>query len=481
MSAPPIILLLHRLLRVDDHPALRAACDTGRSVIPLYVHDDTSPGAWAPGGASRWWLHHSLMALAEDLEARGAPLMVRRGETVETVTELAGEAGASGVYLTRGHEPWVREMEVRLNTSLSRRGVEVKRFTGRLLADPDTVRTKSGDVYKVYTPFWRALRSCPIRTPVDPPSRIQAFEPALVTLSVADLGLLPTRPDWAGGLRDAWIPGPAGANARIARFIETALAGYDELRNRPDLEGTSKLSPHLHFGEVSVARLWHGIVARLEADGRGPTGAETFLKELVWREFSYHLLHHFPSLPEHPFRDAFRAFPWREDHSALAAWQTGLTGYPIVDAGMRELWHTGWMHNRVRMIVGSFLAKNLLLPWQAGEAWFWDCLVDADLASNAASWQWVSGSGADAAPYFRIFNPVTQGERYDPHGAYVRRWVPELARLPTQFIHAPWLAAKNVLLEAGVDLGSTYPAPIVDHKQTRTRALEAYEVVKSAR
>jgi deoxyribodipyrimidine photo-lyase len=290
---------------------------------------------------------------------------------------------------------------------------------------------------------------------------------------------LPSKPDWAGGLRDAWQPGEAEARKRLTAFLDGPIGDYAVLRDRPDLAATSRLSPHLHFGEISPAQCWHAASIK---SGKGEAkGAGTFLRELVWREFSYHLLFHNPDLPDAPFRREFAAFPWARDHGdMLRDWQLGRTGYPIVDAGMRELWTTGWMHNRVRMIAASFLIKNLMIPWQAGEAWFWDTLVDADLANNAASWQWVAGSGADAAPYFRIFNPVTQGLKFDPDGAYVRRWVPELSRLAAPDIHCPWESPATVLAAAGVRLGKTYPHPIVDHRAARLRALEAYEHVKAA-
>jgi deoxyribodipyrimidine photo-lyase len=303
------------------------------------------------------------------------------------------------------------------------------------------------------------------------PSRLERAAAAVSSETLADWKLQPSSPDWATGLRGAWAPGEAGAAARLDTFCETAL-GYGRARDFPSEEGTSRLSPHLHFGEIGPRQIWHAIRARVPE-------ADAFLRELAWREFSIHLLHRAPALPEHPLREAFAGFPWRRDAGQLRAWQRGRTGYPIVDAGMRQLWHTGWMHNRVRMIAASFLVKHLLLPWQEGEAWFWDTLVDADLANNAANWQWVAGCGADAAPYFRIFNPVLQGEKFDPTGAYVRRWVPEIARLPDAVVHKPWLASADTLADAGVHLGDTYPRPIVDHAAARSRAVAAFESVKA--
>ncbi|MEL7303577.1 MAG: deoxyribodipyrimidine photo-lyase [Pseudomonadota bacterium] len=477
MTDRPILVLFYRDLRIDDQPALAKAAETGAPVVPLFVYDTETTGDWAPGGAKKWWLHHSLAALDDDLKKLGAPLVLRAGDTVDVVPALAGEIDAQAVYVCRGYEPFVRERETALKSALDKIDVELKRMAGRLLIDPDIVRTKTGDVYKVYTPFWRAVSASGIRTPVDAPKSLKPFAKKVASDKLSDWKLLPTKPNWAKGFDEHWAPGSEGGREKLEAFLDNALADYDESRNRPDLPGTSRLSPHFHHGELSPARVWHTVLPRLEAKAT-ETGAETFLKELVWREFSYHLLYHFPHLPEAPFRDQFAAFPWRSDDSALEAWQRGQTGYPIVDAGMRELWQTGWMHNRVRMIVGSFLTKNLLLHWQEGEAWFWDCLVDADLASNSASWQWVSGSGADAAPYFRIFNPVSQSERYDPDGDYIRRWVPELAKLPTKALHAPWDASDKDLSAAGVELGKTYPKPLVDHKETRQRALDAYETIK---
>ncbi len=433
------------------------------------------------GGASRWWLHHSLTSLAAALEAKGVRLILRHSSASDDVTTVVQETGASAVYITRMYEPWASERDAAVKEQLAKSGVELKRFAGSLLREPEEVRTKAGDSFKVYTPFWRALAGlgAPAK-PVATPRVLSAWSGKVASDTLQSWQLLPAKPDWAGGLRDEWQPGEAGAQARLKRFLAAALKSYTEDRNRPDRAGTSRLSPHLHFGEISPHQCWHAAVDAAAKTGGADKGLETFLKELVWREFANHLLVHWPTLPETPFRPEFGAFPWSKDKTALKAWQRGQTGYPIVDAGMRELWHTGYMHNRVRMVVASFLIKHLLIPWQAGEAWFWDTLVDADLANNAASWQWVAGCGADAAPYFRIFAPVTQGEKFDPDGQYVRRWVPELAKLPDADIHAPWDAPPAVLAAAGIKLGTTYPLPIVDHGQARQRALAGYELVKAA-
>ncbi|MFQ3622290.1 MAG: deoxyribodipyrimidine photo-lyase [Acetobacteraceae bacterium] len=475
----PVLLWFRQDLRLTDNPALEAARATGRPVVAVFVLDRESPGRWAPGAASLWWLHHSLAALSAELARRGSALILRRGRYEEVLPRLAAETGARAVYANRLYEPWAREADAATAAALKAMGVPIHGFNGSLLHEPWTLRTKTGGPYGVYTPFSRAsfAAGAPPR-PTPAPDRLPA--PATVPPSerLEDWALPPTSPDWAGGLRETWRPGEAGAAARLERFVARALARYDAERNRPDLDGTSGLSPHLHWGELSPGQVWHAAEA-----AAAPRGAalETFLKELIWRDFSYHLLWHRPEMPEAPLKQAFARFPWRDDAAALRAWQRGRTGYPIVDAGMRQLWRTGWMHNRVRMIVASFLVKHLLLPWQAGEAWFWDTLVDADLASNSASWQWVAGCGADAAPYFRIFAPVTQGETYDPDGAYVRRWVPELARLPAAHIHAPWTAPPLVLKDAGVVLGTTYPAPIVDHGRARARALQALATITKQR
>jgi deoxyribodipyrimidine photo-lyase len=477
----PAILWFRSDLRLGDNPALAAAAAGGRPVVPVFVLDDDAAGAWRIGGASRWWLHHSLVSLALDLGRRGLPLVLRRGDTVQHLVDIARATEARSLHFSRAYEPAARDLEARVHQALGADGLDVKRYAGSLLFEPDQVRTKTDGPYRVYTPFWRSVSGGPPpRQPRPAPAALRAANKHPTSLPLDALGLLPTSPDWAGGLRETWSPGEVSAHRRLDRFLAEVAASYAEDRNRPDLEGTSRLSPHLHHGEISAAHCWHRALT-LEAQAKSEAARvslETFRKELVWREFSYHLLFNWPTLPEAPFNPAFGAFPWAEAPADIKAWQRGRTGLPIVDAGMRQLWQTGWMHNRVRMIVGSFLVKNLLVPWQTGEAWFWDTLVDADLAANAASWQWVAGSGADAAPYFRIFNPVKQGETFDPDGAYVRRFVPELDRLPARHIHAPWIAPAPVLAAAGVRLGENYPQPIVDLGQTRTRALAAYEHVK---
>lgn len=480
MSEAPNIVWFRQDLRVTDHRALSAAAATGAPLVPVYILDDETPGDRAMGAASRWWLHHSLVAHGDRLRALDASLVLRKGAVARELLHLVQETGARAVYCSRSYEPWAVALETDLQANLQEVGAELKRYPGTLLREPENIRTKSGEAYKVYTPFWNALRAGdPPAQPQPAPKRLRPLTRSLKSDQLASWRLLPTKPDWAAGFRASWQPGEEGAEERLEAFLDEAVSGYATSRDRPDQIGTSRLSPHLHFGELSPQRVWHAVVHR--ARGHLGKGAQTYLKELVWREFSYHLLTHFPDLPDKPFRPEFAAYPWKHHKAKLTAWQRGRTGYPIVDAGMRELWHTGWMHNRVRMIVASFLIKHLQISWQHGAAWFWDTLVDADLANNSASWQWVAGSGADAAPYFRIFNPMKQGATFDPDGDYVRRWVPEIAKLPDADLHAPWLASPATLKAADIVLGKTYPVPIVDHDAARKAALAGYAEVKAAR
>jgi len=474
----PVVVWFRQDLRLSDQRALAAAVATGAPVIPLYILDDISPQSWRMGGASRWWLDKSLSALGKSLEELGGRLILRSGEAVSVLTSIAHETSTAGVYTQAAYEPWASAVETRAHAALGLHGVALKRYPGAVLKRTESLRTKAGEPYKVYSPFWRALvASGPPAEPLPAPAKLSAPATWPKSEALSSWGLHPTKPDWSRGMAEVWTPGEAGAHQRLDTFLQSGIGDYHDDRNRPDRPGTSRLSPHLHFGEISPAQCWHAAVMR--GDDGGGLGLETFLKELAWRDFAVHLLVHWPSLPEAPFKPAFARFPWASDAAALKAWQLGRTGYPIVDAGMRELWHTGYMHNRVRMIVASFLIKDLLIPWQSGQAWFWDTLLDADLASNAASWQWVAGCGADAAPYFRIFNPVTQGAKFDPEGSYVRRWVPELSKLPAATIHAPWQASALELKVAGVTLGVTYPHPIVDHAAARERALAALASLKS--
>ena len=481
MSDRSIIVWFRRDLRLGDHPALDAAVASGAPIVPVYVLDDDAAGAWRLGGASRWWLGGSLRALDAELRARGSCLVLRRGESCKVLLELAREIGADAVHFTRGYEPFMPPLEAKLRAALTDAGVGCRRFGGHGFLEPEAVRNKSGEPFKVFTPFHRACQTQePPTRPLAAQEHLRAPKTWPPSGSLYDWGLEPSTPDWAAGMREFWTPGEAGAATRLRDFIDDALADYGTNRDRPDLDGTSRLSPHLAFGEISPRQIWHAVGHAAEADSGKLPGATAYIRELYWREFSTHLLFHRPDLPEKPFRPEYAALPWKRDATALKAWQTGRTGYPIVDAGLRQLWALGWMHNRVRMVAASFLTKHLLIPWQEGEAWFWDTLVDADLANNAASWQWVAGSGADAAPYFRVFNPTLQGRKFDPDGDYVRRWVPELAKLPAEHIHAPWEAPADVLRRAGIVPGETYPRPIIAHDEGRRQALAAYAAVKSA-
>ncbi len=470
--APPVIVWFRQDLRLADNHAFREAAETGAPVLPVYVLDDEAAGEWAMGAASRWWLHESLAALNGDLEGR---LYCVKGRAEQLIPQLASQIDASGVFWNRCYEPWRIRQDSVIEAYLSDKGIDVEVFGGSLLFEPNEVKKSDGSPYKVFTPYYR--KGClaagrPPDAPVARPDRIDLYR-APRGGSPEDLALLP-RLRWYEEMAETWRPGEQGAADRLQRFLRDGIRGYKEGRNRPDQEFVSRLSPHLHFGEISPGQVWFEMRAlEHEAGTRGDI--DHFLSELGWREFSYYLLYHWPELPRENLQKKFDRFPWRDDPDALQRWQRGQTGYPIVDAGMRQLWRTGYMHNRVRMIVGSFLVKNLLMHWHHGEKWFWDTLVDADLANNSASWQWIAGCGADAAPYFRIFNPVTQGQKFDPEGAYVREYVPELASLPVNFIHQPWQAPPPVLEAANLRLGVDYPHPIVDLKDSRERALSAFK------
>jgi deoxyribodipyrimidine photo-lyase len=451
-------------LRLADHPALAAAAAAG-TVIPVFILDDVTPKNWAWGGASRWWLHESLKSLGTSV-----PLVLRRGETLACLEQLLAETGASAIYFTRDYAPWAGGLEQRVKQLCDMRGLACHRHGGFLLHEPESIRNGSGEFFKVYTPFSKAcFAKGEPRAPRPKPAVI--WHDDLPKSDPLDAWQLqPTKPNWATQFAEHWQPGEAGAKEKLAAFLDDSLQGYADLRDRPDMHHSSRLSAHLHWGEISPHQLWQATrMAMGKADGRLDRDGEKFLKEVLWREFAYSLIHHVPSFHEVPFRAEFEDFPWIENDEGMRKWQQGQTGYPIVDAGMRELWATGIMHNRVRMVVASFLVKHLLVPWQAGEAWFWDTLVDADIGNNAASWQWVAGCGADAAPYFRIFNPVLQGEKFDPKGTYVRRWVPELADVPDEFVHRPW--SMNLPPKA-------YPAPMIDHGAARERALSAFQRIK---
>jgi deoxyribodipyrimidine photo-lyase len=468
-------------LRLTDNPALYAAFQRGGPVLPLFIWCPEEEGEWPLGGASKWWLHQSLGALGQSLMSLGSPLVVRQGLALELLRQLVRETGATAVFWNRRYEPATIARDRGVKEGLRSLGIEAESFNGSLLREPWTVKTKTGGPYQVFTPFWRACRSelvPPAELP--PPASLVPLDRPVQSLMISDLGLEPTL-GWAAGFTRVWSPGERGAQALLNQFLGQREGSYAHDRDRPDREGTSRLSPHLHFGEISPRQIWHATAARAAASVTSPTQWQEsrFLTEVGWREFAFHLLYHFPDTPLAPLRQEFSRFPWRPDAAALRAWQRGQTGYPLVDAGMRQLWTTGWMHNRVRMVVASFLVKHLLLPWQDGARWFWDTLVDADLASNTLGWQWTAGCGADAAPFFRIFNPVSQGEKFDPEGNYVRTWVPELGRLPARWIHQPWTAPAAELRDLGVVLGKTYPRPMVEHATARADALAAYAATRS--
>ncbi|MGC3957158.1 MAG: deoxyribodipyrimidine photo-lyase [Verrucomicrobiota bacterium] len=484
-------------LRLADNPALSAAIKRG-AVVPIFIHAPEEEVPWVPGGAALWWLHQSLAAHEAALREVGSELVIRRGPTLVTLRALVKETGATAVFWNRRYEPAVTARDTQIKASLRADGLLVESFNAALLHEPWTIQNQSKKPFQVFTPFWKHCLTKPDpEVPLTVPKRLAAPERWPTSLELDALELEP-KIKWAEGMRAVWQPGEAGAGRLLKEFLANAFTDYAEKRNRPDLRGTSRLSPHLHFGEISPRQIWHGVRQGFGAPASDPARSvgesstsraggrrsivdwrmSQFLAEVGWREFAHHLLHHFPHTPTEPLREDFKKFPWRKDAAFLKAWQKGQTGYPIVDAGMRELWTTGWMHNRVRMIVASFLVKDLLLSWREGAAWFWDTLVDADLAQNTLGWQWTAGCGADAAPYFRVFNPVSQGEKFDPQGDYVRKWCPELARLSDEWLHQPHKAPSDVLTRAGIELGRTYPVPMVSHAIAREVALEAFAKLK---
>jgi len=470
------LVWLRRDLRLRDNPVLQYALAHARTVVPVYVFAPDEDGEWPPGAASRWWLHHSLASLDRDLRRRKSRLVLRRGTSLAALRALASECNASLLCFSRLHEPVSRDRDDKVAAALAS-DVEVVPVHANLLFEPGSIRNGEGKPYKVFTAYWRnaqpQLNELPPPLPAPralrPPRRWPLSEP------LAAFDLLP-RIRWDRGFHERWTPGESGAAAALRAFIENA-GDYDDARDRPDLTGTSRLSPHLHFGEIGPRQVISALGARKI---QGKSG-ETYRRELGWREFSHHLLHAFPHTPLQPLDRRFERMRWSRRKISMHAWQRGATGIPIVDAGMRELWHTGWMHNRVRMIVASFLTKNLQHHWLDGARWFWDTLVDADLANNTLGWQWTAGCGADAAPYYRIFNPVLQAERFDPQRTYIRRWIPELARLTDRWIHRPWTASDATLAAAGVRLGKTYPKPIVDLRRSRDQAMRAYEHIQTRR
>lgn len=468
------IVLLSQHLRVEDNPALLTACKRG-GTLPVFIYSPEDEGKWPPGSASRWWLHHSLLDLEKSLKKLGLPLIIRQGSTLAVLQDLIQKSSANAVYWNRRYEPSAIALDEKLRKTLFTLGIETQTFRGTLLFEPWSIANKQGKPFQVFTPFWKSCLSLPIpEQPLPSPKYTEKQTLKINSESIESLSLLP-KIHWDEGLKSSWTPGSSHAKHFLKSFLNQGIVHYPTDRDRPDIEGVSKLSPYLHFGEITPRMIWHEVLKKFPSE---TPFRDCYLRQLGWREFAHHLLFHFPSTPEAPLRNDFANFPWNRNENALNAWKKGLTGYPIVDAGMRQLWQTGWMHNRVRMIVGSFLVKDLLLSWSEGARWFWDTLVDADLANNTLGWQWVGGCGADAAPYFRIFNPMTQGEKFDPKGDYVRKWIPELSQLPNKWIHRPWETPEALLEESGIVLGKTYPHPIVDHAAARLKALEAFASIR---
>ena len=481
MDISPIIVWFRKDLRLRDNPALAAAIEKGAPILPLYIWSPDEEGAWLLGAASKVWLHHSLLLLSESFKQKKSRLIIRTGKSLDVLQDVIQKTKASTVYWNRRYEPHSIQRDTLIKTGLNQQNIEIKSFNSSLLFEPWEIQTKQETPYKVFTPFWKTCTSLPEpNAPVEAPNAITPIKNWPNSEQLLSLNLLP-KIAWHTGILNSWEIGEKGAHAQLNNFISNALADYSEGRDLPSQALSSRMSPYLHFGEISPRQIWHKVTHSLQSvrHEKYRKSAWAYLREIGWREFAYHLLYHFPHTPTQPIREEFSRFPWKKDEEFLAAWRIGQTGIPFVDAGMRELWHTGWMHNRVRMVVASLLVKNMLVPWQEGAKWFWDTLVDADLANNTLGWQWTAGCGADAAPFFRIFNPISQGEKFDADGEYVRKWVPEIKRLPNQWIHKPWQAPASILADAAVTLGKSYPNPIVDLKSSRQEALEAYQELKN--
>lgn len=471
MNEKKIIIWFRKDLRLSDNPALFEACKQGE-ILPVYILEDDDNG-WSIGEAQKWWLYNSLKKLKSDLSNYKAELILRKGKPLSIISQLVKDTKSDAVFWNRCYEPNSIQRDKKIKKQLKNIGVEVKSFAANLLFEPWKVTNQSGNYFKVFTPFWKncILNHSP-RSLYSRPN-IRPHKVQLKSEDIESWRLIPTKPDWSEKFNDYWVPGENSSQSLLSEFIKKNIAKYVTDRDIPGIKGTSKLSPYLHFGEISPHQIWYKVKDYHNMNVLG-NGVDKYLSEIGWREFSYHLLYHNPTLPSQEFNPKFQKFPWQFDADNLAKWQKGMTGYPIVDAGMRELWNTGWMHNRVRMIVASFLTKHLLISWQEGAKWFLDTLLDADLANNSAGWQWVAGCGADASPYFRIFNPIMQGTKFDVTGEYIRKWIPELAEVPNKYIHSPWEASKELLKSSKVELGITYPKPIIDHPIARNRALELY-------
>lgn len=468
------IVWFRKDLRTHDNPALWAAAQQG-PVIPVFIGSPEEAMEDQNAAASLWWLHHSLLELTHNLQALGAPLVLRKGSSLEVLRDIIRETNANALFFNERYEPAIRHRDEQIKSELLEEGIQVESFASHLLFQPQSIANQQGQAYKVYTPFWKQCLKMKVEKPVPTPDSLSMSSANATTIPLEKLGLLPKR-DWHQKLESYWKPGETEAMKQWTTFLNHGISDYPSKRDFPSSKGVSQLSPHLAWGEISPKWVWQSL---LNVEESQHSTTEAFKKQLIWREFAYHQLIHFPHLTEFPLRPEFHVFPWEDNEKDFTLWKKGRTGYPLVDAGMRELWETGYMHNRVRMITASFLVKHLLIPWTKGATWFADTLVDYDVANNAIGWQWVTGCGIDASPYFRIFNPVKQGESFDPHGDYVRQWVPELSKLPTRYIHQPWKAPKNILQSSGITLGVTYPTPIVEHEMGRERALVSYRSIKS--
>ncbi|MEG7843813.1 deoxyribodipyrimidine photo-lyase [Bacillus mobilis] len=469
-----IIVMFQKDFRLYDNPALFEATQSGE-VVPVYVHDET----FSMGSASKWWLHHAIIDVQKQLEALGSTLIIRKGNTQEEILSLIEQLGITAAYWNICYDPDRLQSNQKMKMMLERKGIICKKFNSHLLLEPWIIKKKDNTEYKVFTPFYNAFQKQVIPKPISKVQRIKGGNSLPASLSVSELHLLPTI-RWTSHIESMWEPTEEGAYKTCKKFFSSKLASYSEGRDFPNQNAHSMLAPYLSFGQISVRWMYHYLINKSTERQCSlfEKQVNSFIRQLIWREFSYYLLYHYPFTVYKPLNKSFEHFPWNNEEELLTVWQKGETGYPFIDAGMRELWQTGFMHNRARMAVSSFLVKHLLIPWQEGAKWFMDTLLDADIANNTMGWQWVAGSGADASPYFRIFNPITQGEKFDKDGEYIRKWVPELRDMPNKYIHKPWEAPEHMLQKANITLGHTYPLPVVDHKAARERALCAYKSMK---
>lgn len=471
------IVWFRRDLRLTDNPAWNHALDLKQPILPIYLHTPEEEEPWQSGAASNWWLHHALEDLDQQLQQNGLTLhIIHTRNSLQTLAQLSAESSASHVLWNRRYEPAIVKRDSHIKQTLRAKEISVQSFNGTLLTEPLTLRNRADKPFLVFTPFWKhcitTSPSAPVTADTSPvPSSF--VPPSSIPLS--NLNLTPAIP-WDKGLSEAWKPTRTAGLAQLNQ-TPSKTDHYLIRRDQPEYDGTSRLSPYLHFGQLSPREVYHQIRSASPNKEAADLG---ILRQLYWREFSTHLLFHFPHSQNHALKEPYDLFPWQFDPTLLKKWQLGQTGFPIVDAGMRQLWQTGWMHNRVRMIAASFLVKHLLQPWQEGARWFWETLVDADLANNTMGWQWIAGSGADASPYFRVFNPILQGKKFDPEGHYVKTWLPELSKLPASLIHTPWEALPTDLSKADIALGQTYPTPVISHQQGRQDALAAYQQFKQS-